>query len=306
MTSSRLRPVALSTLVASLLAASAAQAAAPAPAGKGAPLAPPPPAPVAVTAAPAPAPAFAPAPAPVAAAAPAPAMADPAEGLTELGWTGRYGLLFNVQNVFQNSSAGAVSGYLGGVGLQYTLDPQSALRLGVNLRHTSDPATERTFNTNGTVTKDFTAPCDAGETIGCGRFSTGIGLSATLLKRLSTSAWSPYFGLGGEVGFSNDTESWEDTTTPGETLSRDDSIKSFTLGGAGVAGLEWRLHKQIALYAEYGIGVVLLRYESLYQEDKFVSGGVTDKQTLESSRVAFLDFGTGVMHGGQLGLVAFW
>src|SRR3990167_4195748 len=49
----------------------------------------------------------------------------------------KFGVVFNLQNIFQNP--GLLSGFRGGIGLQFSLSQQLALRLGVSLAHTSNP-----------------------------------------------------------------------------------------------------------------------------------------------------------------------
>jgi opacity protein-like surface antigen len=248
------------------------------------------------------APAPAPAPPPPPAYAPAPAPA-PAASLDQ-GWTGQYAMLFNVQSVV------SLSGYGGGVGFQYTLSPESALRLGGNFTHTSDPAFEISNTSGGVTTKELsTATGSACETLnkGCGVFSTTLNLNATFVKRLSLATWSPYVGAGAGFTFRNDTENWEDkVTVAGATDKYDSSNKTITLNVGAVAGMEWRVHKQLALYAEYGFGVRALAYESLSAQEDLSSGSSTATRKQEASRMTFLDFGAGLTQGGAIGVVAFW
>ena len=121
--------------------------------------------------------------------------AAPAQAQDAGAWNTQYGLIFSVQNVFQNDSDAVIGDFGGGVGLQYNLDSSRALRLSVNLARASQAAyaTESTNLVTGVTTESFVAPSFTS------RYDVDLG--ALYVMRLAPSAIAPYLGFGGGIGF---------------------------------------------------------------------------------------------------------
>jgi hypothetical protein len=221
------------------------------------------------------------------------------------GWTSKYGMIFTIQNVFGNNDASTLSDFGGSVGLQYNLAPQSALRLQVNLSRASRTGseTERTDLVTGVVTKEYTPP--AGFT---SQYAAGFG--AAYMMRLTTDAIAPYVGAGGGIGYSQTALNYEDDITSATvTYARDDMTRTIGLGADGILGLEWRVHKSMALFAEYTLGLTLVQMNSTSNEwsnTVNATGAVASGQKEEYSSTTFFNFGTGIGQGGLIGLVAFF
>jgi hypothetical protein len=238
--------------------------------------------------------------------------ADPGSGDGE--WATKYGMLFTVQNIFQNNSAGTLSDMGGSVGLQYNLGPQRAVRLTVGLSRASNGSTE-SENTNlvsGTTTTQFYAPGELTTTDTddfSSRYTMDVG--ATYMMRLTSSAVAPYVGAGASLGYTQEAMKWEDDVTTGRPDNEevDNMTRTFGLGAQGVLGLEWRVHKSVALFAEYAVNLDLVRYSSRSLETRHTS--TTDGQLLsggkqEGSQTTFFNFDTALGQGGMIGLLAFF
>jgi opacity protein-like surface antigen len=231
------------------------------------------------------------------ASAPVAAQENPA---LDGGWNKQYGMVFNLQNVF--TQAGILGGYGGGIGVQYNLAPESALRIGIDVSRTSNPTYEQTTTpTGGTPDTNLVVPAGY-------LSSVGVGVSGSYLKRLGSSALAPYLGAGVSLGFTNDSRSYEDDiTTAGVVTMENDYRRTFEVGLLGQLGLEWRVHKSLSVFAEYGLSVSALEMSSGQDQSRTTSGGtiVTDTRS-EFSRTKFFDVNTGLVQGGSLGLVAFF
>lgn len=207
------------------------------------------------------------------------------------GWNTKYGLLFGLQNVFQNS--GTLQSYDGGtgigVGVQMNLAPTRAIRAFANLSRASNPGYEVT--TNGQVSKQL--PLETSH------YDEVVG--AAYMVRMTTGAIAPYIGAGASLRFEQSSRNG-DAGTPPALTSYDNKTRTFDVGLAGTLGVEWRVHKAIAIFAEYGLDMTLIGMEK--QDNKVTTG--TTVSTSEYSRTRFLNFGTGVGQGGQLGIVAFF
>jgi opacity protein-like surface antigen len=246
-------------------------------------------------------------------------VAGSAQAQTDTGWDTKYGIMFQAQNIFSDGN-GFLTGYPGGgagVGVQYNLAPTTAVRLFANIGRDSNPVTETDF-TNGTTTRtaiNVPGPDGLSNVNAYRPTSTfDVGLGATYLIRMTTSALSPYIGAGASLGYSSRKSQW-DGTVPGDLrYDTEDSASAYGLGGVGVLGLEWRVHKSIALFAEYGLNVNLFQKVSeksnhTTQSVDFDGIPVADTTVTlkqESSHSRFFTFDTGLNQGGQLGLAAFF
>lgn len=238
-----------------------------------------------------------------AAAAP---QAPTTEGSGDGEWNTRYGLIFSVQNVFGNNSASVIGDFGGGVGLQYTLAPQRAVRLSVDVSRRSNPGyeTDTTLVTNGTSTTTTTYNRPSGFTS-----AYEVDVAGEYLMRLASAAISPYLGVGASVGYAQSALKFEDDiNNPNQVYNRDDMTRSFALGAVGTLGLEWRMHRSVSLFAEYGLNFGLMSYESAKTDvstfDRTLN--LTTGTKSEGSRTRFFNFDTAIGQGGQLGLVAFF
>jgi opacity protein-like surface antigen len=239
-----------------------------------------------------------------------PAVAAPqargTEGSGAGEWNTRYGMIFSVQNVFGNNSASVIGDFGGGVGLQYTLAPQRAVRLSIDVSRRSNPGyeTETTTISGGTSTTTTTYNRPSGFTS-----AYALDVAGEYLMRLAPAAISPYLGVGASVGYAQSALKFEDDiNNPNQVFNRDDMSRTFALGAVGTLGLEWRMHRSVSLFAEYGLNFGLVSYESSTTDastfDRTLN--LTTGTKSEGSRTRFFNFDTAIGQGGQLGLVAFF
>jgi hypothetical protein len=219
-------------------------------------------------------------------------------------WATQYGMLFTVQNVFGNNNASTLGDMGGSVGLQYNLGPQRGIRLQVGLSRASQATTEeKTTNLQtGVTTTDFSAPFDY-----TSRYNVDLG--AAYMMRLTSASLAPYLGAGGGIGYFQRSLKYEDdVSSPVNTFNKDLVDRTISLNAAGILGLEWRVHKSIALFAEYTLGVGLIEWNSFKDEEKTTvnsTGAASGTRTKQSS-TTFLNFDTGIGQGGMIGLMAFF
>ena len=240
-------------------------------------------------------------------AAPQARATEGTEGSGDGAWNTQYGVIFSVPNVFRQSADPAVLGeFGGGVGLQYTLAPQRALRFSVHLERTSNPAGEQetTNLTDGATTKTFQLPGGAYTS------SYDVDLGAMYVMRLAPSSFSPYLGVGGGLGYFQGARKYEDDLSSTTTVFAVDNMnRTFALNAAGTLGVEWRMHKSVSLFAEYGLGMALVSRTSAKTESSQTSkttGQLNAGTKTEGSTTRFFNFDTGIGQAGQLGLVAFF
>jgi hypothetical protein len=228
-----------------------------------------------------------------------------ADGAGDGEWATKYGMLFTVQNVFGNDSASTLGDMGGSVGLQYNLGPQRALRIVAGLHRASDSASETKTTTfpAGTTTTGFAEP-DSGFT---SQYDANVG--AAYMMRLTSASIAPYLGAGGGIGYFQEAEKWENDTGATNTIENDDILRRMSLNAGGILGVEWRVHKSIALFAEYTLGVNLISYTSSKEETTTTvkaTGAVANGTRVKSSNTTFLNFDTGIGQGGMIGLLAFF
>lgn len=231
----------------------------------------------------------------------------------DAGWDTKYGFVFTLPNPFSgggNATATAPGGiaiatggaggngsilnsYDGMVGFQYNLAPQNALRFGVNLSRKSEGVKEET-DALGRVLK----------TLPTWTSQYGIGLEGQYMLRLGTASVAPYVGVGALIDFSqNNLNGDQNTTFGGPTTKYDNFERTWSLGLIATGGLEWRVHKVISLFAEYRADLTLI--SSTKGENKTTPpGGPTTKTTSKESH--YVNLATGIAHGGQFGVIAFF
>ena len=233
----------------------------------------------------------------------APAAAPAAGG----GWDTKGGVLFTLPNPFGGGSGRDVfDQYAGKVGFQYNLAPQNAIRFGVALKRKSCGRTEVT--SGGVTTKEV---CTLGTEIVSGipfpyNSDLGVNLSAEYLLRMSTADVSPYFGIGAYIDYNRRAKSGKDEG-PGYVTEYNDSLNKFGLGLLGKAGLEWRINKVIALFAEYQLDLTLFERTSGTLDEVDAQTGFPSVVTkAESKQNTFLNWQTDRANAGLLGVIAYF
>jgi hypothetical protein len=229
--------------------------------------------------------------------------AAPADLSLDAGWNTDWGLLFGLQNIFQNSAI--LQGYGGGVGIQRNFDSTTGLRISVGLTKTSDPAYVQTTTTttNGmtTMTQTFVTPPGSTPTS-----TVGFSLSASLLKRLGKGALAAYVGGGLSFDYALAQRSYADNiTVMNQTTTEDDSSTSLGFGIQGVIGIDWRLAKSISLFAEYGLAITIYSSTSSSTSTTVATAaGNTSVTGTNSTQNHVFDLGTGLLQGATLGVIA--
>ena len=240
----------------------------------------------------------------------APAAAPAAGG----GWDTKGGLIFTLPNPFGGGSGRDVfDQYAGKIGYQMNLAPQNAIRLGVGLKRASCGRTEVTENgltykrvcTLGTETVSGIAlPYNS---------DIGVNLSAEYLLRMSTSDVSPYFGVGAYIDYDRKAKTGKDENfdgagyNAGYSTEYKDSLSKIGFGLIGKAGLEWRVNKVIALFAEYQLDLsIFQRTSGKFEETDSVPGFPSTVTKAESKQSTFLNWQTDRANTGLLGIAAFF
>jgi outer membrane protein W len=215
------------------------------------------------------------------------------EGL-DAGWNAKHGLLFQVQNVFSDGN-GILNEYAGGVGAQYNLAPNRAIRASVSLSRTSNPPFEtETQTAGGPVVKQDVIPAITS--------SIATTVRGSYVHRLSLSAIAPYLGVGASIQFASSGRDGTDDDTTGTKIEYEDTERAIVLGLVGQLGLEWRVHRTVSIFAEYGLQVNALDRRS--SSESTTVNGVRTKS--EYTQTRFLNVSTGLDHGAELGLIAFF
>jgi outer membrane protein W len=229
----------------------------------------------------------------------------------DAGWDTKYGILFTLPNPFGGnatatassttgastafavggSNTGWLNSFNGMVGGQYNLTPTTALRLGLNLSRTSTGITE---NTDAAGLKQKVLPTWTSQ--------YGLALEGQYLLRLATAAVAPYVGAGGVIGFNQDNRVGDSQATFGGPVTKiDDYRRTWGASAIGTAGLEWRIHKVIALFVEYRGELKL--FSSASSENKATPAGGA-QSTTKAVEAHFLNLSTGIANSGQIGILA--
>lgn len=218
------------------------------------------------------------------------------------GWDTDYGMIFSFNNILQNNNF--LGDYQGMIGGQYNLGPTKALRLGVSLSRTSNPAyeTEQTTIAGGTTTTVKSLEIPAGPTS-----TFGVGLGADYIMAFGTKEMAPYIGGGIGIGWGSSSRAYtDDLNTPNVVEDVDDSATSIGIAARGLAGVSWRIHKSVAVFAEYALELGIMDYTSADTSTKVTAGGATTEVKTSGSQTRFLNMSTGLAQGASLGLVAFF
>ena len=214
----------------------------------------------------------------------------------------KFGIVFNLQNIFQNP--GLLSGFRGGIGVQFTLSQQLALRIGVSLSHTSDPAvvteTVTTINDVTTTTRSMNRPSPTS--------TFGLTLGGDLLAKLTDGPLAPYVGGGLWVNLDTQaTKLTDEVSVMNQITAIDNSTVGFGLGARGVLGVGWRLHPHFYVFAEYALNLTVVDHASTTTNQQVTVTGnppAGSRSSRNSTRV--FDFSTALSQGAALGLVAFF
>jgi hypothetical protein len=208
----------------------------------------------------------------------------------DAGWDTKYGILFTLPNLLQNGGPDLINDFNGMVGGQYNLTPDRGLRLGANISRTSAGITETKTPTVTTKTVPLVTS------------AYGVNLGGQYMVRLGQAAVSPYVGAGGGLGFTQSNRVGQNEV-PGTITKYDNYSRTWSIAAGGTAGLEWRVHKVISIYAEYQATLTLASFTS--GQTKVTTDGVvtTDATTSESH---YLNLFTGIGNAGKLGIIAFF
>lgn len=224
---------------------------------------------------------------------------------TNAGWNGDWALTFGLNNVLTQGSVLSNLGGLATSGARF-LSPTMAVRAGLSLSRNADTETiTRTELSNGsetTVSYSFVAP-------GTSTVSTTLG--GDLLFRLREGAVAPFAGVGLTVGHSLFSRTYrDDISVPDQVTTLSNVTNSLSLGVRGILGAEWRFHESFAVFAEYQLGVTVLRWNDMVNETivENTSGGARTaiRTQEEASKPVWLTYNNALAQGGVLGLLVFF
>lgn len=212
-----------------------------------------------------------------------------------------FGVLFNLQNVFQNP--GLLSGFQGGIGVQFGLNERMAIRPTLSMSRTANSATvtEVTTVANGmsTTTRSFTRPQGPTSTF-------GLTLGGDFLYQLLQTALSPYVGGGLFVSYGSAARVFRDDTQMDQVTSVNDLTTSFGLGARGILGVAWRVHPHFSLFAEYSLLINIFSSQAVNTSTEVTAMGQTAAMSTSTPSSKVFEFSTGLSQGASLGVVAFF
>jgi len=227
----------------------------------------------------------------------APVLAQDAE--LDGSWATKYGMIFELHSPLAVDQY--LGDYQGGIGVQYNLAPDRAIRATISLARASDKPTEgeTTVESGGvtTTTKTWSAPA----------FTSiyDVNVGAAYIIRMGAASLAPYYGVGAGLGLNVFNDDWEnDITVPNQTTTRDQTDITLDLGVGALLGLEWRVHKVISIFAEYGVNLSLVSYQRNKTEVEVKNLAGTTTQTTKSSKARFFNIDSGLNTGAQIGVLA--
>lgn len=182
-----------------------------------------------------------------------------------------------------------LTSFQGGIiSAQYQLTKRHALRLGLsgNVRFDDEDGTERSREETDILAQpERNTFAEQNETVDRRLEGYSLGLETQLIRYLpNDTAIKPYWGYGPMVNYSySESRTSRESENPREVNERNETSLSTTLqrqerrtwawGAQGVFGVEWFMHSQISLLAEYRLRAeyVVFRTErtsSTSQEDR--------------------------------------
>lgn len=245
---------------------------------------------------------------PPAAAATTPAQAAPPNlSVGEGSWTGDWGLIFMLTGLGggTNGATGPLNptDAFGASGVLF-LDKLTAIRVGMDISRIVDPRdfTEQTIrNADGdvvTVSLD-----DFGDT------DFDVELGVDLLRRADDTEISPYYGVGAfaSYGLFHRSET-DDVTVPETEVEVDINNQDLDFGVRGILGVDWRVHRQISLFAEYSLSITVFDIDSNRSttttrsfDDGELVGEVGERTV--SEQTSWLPFDLNEGHAGRVGVM---
>jgi opacity protein-like surface antigen len=212
-----------------------------------------------------------------------------------------FGVLFNLQNVFQNP--GLLSGFQGGIGVQFGLNERMAIRPTLSMSRTANAATVTEVTTVAndmtTTTRTFTRPQGPTATF-------GLTLGGDFLYQLLQTALTPYLGGGLFVNYASAARAFRDDTQMDQVTSVNDLTTSFGLGVRGILGVAWRVHPHFALFAEYSLLINVFSSQQVNTSTEVTAMGQTAAMRTSTPSSKVFEFSTGLSQGASLGVVAFF
>lgn len=213
-----------------------------------------------------------------------------------------FGVVLSLQNIFQNP--GLLSGFNGGVGVQFALNERLSLRPTLSLTRTANvPAVVETTTTvpggMTTTTRSFMRPVGPTSTF-------GLTLGGDLLYRLLESALAPYLGGGLWANYTSAARVFRDDTQMDQITAVNDLTSAFGLGLRGILGVGWRVHPNIALFAEYSFNITIVTTQATNTSSEVTVMGMTSTIKSSSTSTKVFEFNTALSQGAALGLALFF
>ncbi|MGE3459996.1 MAG: outer membrane beta-barrel protein [Kofleriaceae bacterium] len=214
------------------------------------------------------------------------------------GWNSKWAVLFSLNNVLQVQQV--LSQFQGlGIAGRYHLSSTRAIRFGATLSHSFTPQeeTKTTTRIGDTVVEDYT--------VTEGNSSYTVAAAADYLMRYGNRTVAPYAGLGAFAGWTRDGQFLNDDLSIMDQVhmfsSRD---TNFVIGARGVFGVDWRLHPNFAVFAEYSLSVPIVQWHSFSQTDTRTDtiAGVSAQTKIQEKETTWLEWGLGLAQGASLGL----
>ncbi|MEM6730083.1 MAG: hypothetical protein AAF658_00925 [Myxococcota bacterium] len=222
-------------------------------------------------------------------------------------WYAEWGLIFMLTGL--GGPTNGVTGPLNptdgfGASGVWFLDDRTAVRVGLDTSRTVDPRdfTQQTIrNADGeviTLSLD-----DFGDT------DFDVELGVDYLIRMTDAEISPYYGVGAFTSYNLFRRAeTDDVTIPETEIEVDINNHDLDLGVRGILGVDWRVHDQISLFAEYVLSLTLFDIDSNRQttttrslDNGEVVGEVGERTV--SEQTSWLPFDLGEGHAGRVGVM---